>query len=66
MTVQINGTSKNLPDNCTVSMYVEQEGYQLSRIAIEINGAIVPKAKYHETLIHSGDVIEVVSFVGGG
>ena len=34
--------------------------------SVEINGEIVPKAQYANTLINDGDIIEVVSFVGGG
>ena len=44
----------------------KEEGFDKSRIAIEINGAIVSKRDYNETLLHEGDSIEVVSFVGGG
>ena len=36
------------------------------RIAVERNGDIVPKAQYDETMLCDGDVVEVVSFVGGG
>jgi len=36
------------------------------RIAVERNEEIVPKAKYAETVLADGDVVEVVNFVGGG
>ena len=32
----------------------------------EINGEIVPKAQYAQTVLKDGDSVEVVSFVGGG
>ena len=41
-------------------------GYDPARIAVEINGEIVPKSAYDEKLFCDGDVVEVVSFVGGG
>ena len=50
----------------TLLVYLEQEGYQTNRIAVEKNGEIIPKSCYKETLLHSGDVLEIVSFVGGG
>ena len=37
-----------------------------TRIAVERNGEIVPKRLYGETVLQDNDVIEVVSFVGGG
>ena len=36
------------------------------RIAVERNGEIVPKSRYGDTLVASGDRLEVVSAVGGG
>lgn len=64
--VHINGETREDYDGVTVEEMVMKEGFQKNRIAIEINGVIVSKQSYHETVIHSGDTIEVVSFVGGG
>ena len=50
----------------TLAEYLGTTSYDLKRIAVEINGQIVPKAAYAETLLKDGDVVEVVSFVGGG
>lgn len=36
------------------------------RVAVELNGDIVPKAQYSDTIFKDGDSVEVVSFVGGG
>ena len=33
---------------------------------LALNGNIVPKAAYAETVLSDGDSIEIVSFVGGG
>lgn len=64
--VRINGEDKPLEEPTTLLVYLEQEGYQTNRIAVEKNGEIIPKSCYKETLLHSGDVLEIVSFVGGG
>ena len=50
----------------TLSAYLAEAGFDPKRIAVERNGEIVPKARYQETLLHDGDVLEVVRFVGGG
>ena len=50
----------------TLAAYLTQAGYEQTRIAVERNGEIVPKAKYDETQLQEGDVVEVVRFVGGG
>lgn len=64
--VQINGKTRENCEGLTVEEMVDREGLQKSRVAVEINGEIVSKQKYNDTVLHSGDVVEVVSFVGGG
>ena len=64
--VQINGETRENYENLTVEEMVDREGLQKSRIAVEINGEIVSKQKYNDTVLHAGDVVGVVSFVGGG
>jgi thiamine biosynthesis protein ThiS len=36
------------------------------RLAIELNLSILPRAKWAETELKSGDRLELVHFVGGG
>lgn len=63
--VKINGEDFNV-DGKTVSEYLAATNYDPKRIAVELNGEIVPKAQYGETVLQDGDSVEVVSFVGGG
>lgn len=63
--VKINGKAVNA-QGMSLSDYLEQEGYQSSRIAVECNGMIVPKEAYDKKILEDGDCIEIVCFVGGG
>ncbi|MDD6647172.1 MAG: sulfur carrier protein ThiS [Lentihominibacter sp.] len=63
--VKINGKEYDAA-GITVSAYLDGTDYDRRRIAIERNGQILPKARYDETVLEDGDIIEVVSFVGGG
>lgn len=63
--VKINGKEYDIAGS-TLEEYLENSSYDRKRVAIERNGMIVPKAQYSETVLADGDVIEVVSFVGGG
>ncbi len=63
--VKINGEDVAAQGR-TLADYLAQEGYVLTRIAVECNGQIVPKAEYGAKVLADGDVLEVVSFVGGG
>ncbi|WP_459781731.1 sulfur carrier protein ThiS [Blautia glucerasea] len=63
--VRINGEERPVQGQ-TVADYLEKTGYCRTRVAVEKNGEILPKAEYDSTVLEDGDVIEVVSFVGGG
>ena len=64
--IRVNGEEKKLEQEMSLTDFLEREGYQTARIAVEKNGEIVPRSRYGETILCSGDVLEIVSFVGGG
>ena len=63
--VTINGTALDAAGK-TVEEYLAETNYSRTRIAVEINGEIVPKSKYDTTVLNDGDTVEIVGFVGGG
>ena len=63
--VRINGENLDVVGK-SVADYLNSVGYDLMRVAVELNGDIVPKAQYDDTIFEDGDSVEVVSFVGGG
>ena len=63
--VKINGEYLDISEK-TISEYLISAGYDTKRVAVELNGDIVPKAKYSEIMLKDEDTVEVVSFVGGG
>ena len=62
---KINGKTEALA-GLNIAEIVEKFGYNKARVAVELNGMIVPKAKYAETVVKENDTLEIVSFVGGG
>ena len=62
----VNGTKKELQGVFSVKEYLEQNGNVISQIAVEINEEILPKTEYVSTVLKDGDVMEIVSFMGGG
>jgi thiamine biosynthesis protein ThiS len=62
----VNGTKKELLGVFSVKEYLEQNGYVISQIAVELNEEILPKTEYVSTVLKDGDVMEIVSFMGGG
>lgn len=63
--VTING-KQTQAEGKTLADYLAEAGYDLKRIAVELNGDIVPKATFPDVVLKEGDIVEIVSFVGGG
>jgi thiamine biosynthesis protein ThiS len=61
----INGESRECSAT-TVDALLHELGVPLQRVAVEHNGAIVPKAARATTMLTPGDTLEVVTLVGGG
>jgi len=67
MQLTINGTPRIFPHPvAAVADLVRLLGLEGKRIAIERNGAIVPKSRYADTPLTEGDRLEIVGAVGGG
>jgi sulfur carrier protein len=49
-----------------VADLVRELSLEGKRIAVEKNGAIVPRSRYAETSVAPGDKLEIVGAVGGG
>ena len=63
--IRINGENVDI-DEIRLADYLQENGYESVRIAVECNEVMVPKAEYDDFVLHSGDIVEIVSFVGGG
>jgi sulfur carrier protein len=66
MEVTVNGARREVPAEVTVRELIEHLGLTEGPVAVEINRAIVPRARHAEHRVAPGDEIEVVHFVGGG
>ena len=43
-----------------------EKGIQANKVAVEVNGEIVPKSQLGEFTITENSKIEIITFVGGG
>lgn len=62
----VNG--KNVPPCGDVALadFLKAQGYRAELVAVERNGEIVPRAEFGSTVLTDSDILEIVSFVGGG
>lgn len=66
ITLMVNGQSQSYQTPLTLQQLLQQLDFANKRIAVELNGAIVPKSQYEDTLLKDQDRLEVVVAVGGG
>ncbi len=64
--VLINGRESELPQGSTALDAVMSAGFDIGRIAVEIDGDICPRAELSGRVLIGGESMEIVSFVGGG
>jgi thiamine biosynthesis protein ThiS len=64
--VVINGEEQKLVEGLTLAGLVSQLDLNQRRIAVEVNREIVAREEYETRVLHEGDEVEVVHFVGGG
>jgi thiamine biosynthesis protein ThiS len=62
----INGDARNVPEGESVLRLIESLGIEAARVAIELDRNILPRSDWAATLLHGGERLEIVHFVGGG
>jgi len=66
MRLTVNDQPTDLPDGATVVTLLERLALPGTRVAVEVNRQLVRRVDHAATALRDGDVIEVVTLVGGG
>ena len=66
MRIRLNGAERECAEGTTVGALVDTVVADRARVAVERNRAIVKRDAWDATKVEEGDVIEVVTLVGGG
>jgi thiazole synthase len=62
----VNGERREVPGPLSVAGLLRHLGVNPEFVAVEINRDLVARARHSETAIAPGDVLEIVTLVGGG
>ena len=65
MDIILNGEPRRT-DAPTIAALIEREGLAERRVAVEVNGEIVPRGRHAEHALSDGDRVEIVHALGGG
>ena len=66
MEITLNGEPRAIAAMTTVAQLLAQEGLGERRVAVEVNGEIIPRSRHGEHALTTGDRIEIVHALGGG
>ena len=64
--IQLNGKKIKISKGLNISSLLRKYKLNEKKIAIELNGIILPKNHYGKKKLKDNDKIEIVQFIGGG
>lgn len=65
MRISLNGEERDIPEGLTVRGLLDHLRVE-GPVAVEVNREVVPRAEHGARSVATGDVLEIVHFVGGG
>jgi thiamine biosynthesis protein ThiS len=66
MQLTINGQSRQIAENATVALLLDELKLSGKPVAVEVNLELVPRQLHGEHRLAEGDRLEIVTLVGGG
>lgn len=66
MRITLNGEPFELDEPMSVAGLLDKLSIDARRVAVEHNLMILRRQRFEDTLVHDGDRVEIVNFVGGG
>ena len=64
--ITLNGERREVPGPLSVAELLKYLGLKPEHVAVEVNKDLITRSRQAETVIAQGDVLEVVTLVGGG
>tara|TARA_B100000676_G_C17725607_1_gene653621 strand:- start:46 stop:249 length:204 start_codon:yes stop_codon:yes gene_type:complete len=64
--IQINGKKVVIKQNFSVQDVLKKYKLNKKKVAVELNGKILPQNEYKKKNLKNNDKIEIVQFIGGG
>jgi sulfur carrier protein len=67
MKLTLNGKESDFADGLTVSkLLVEEQVKTPEMVSVELNGQILTRSKFEDTVLKDGDKVEFLFFAAGG
>lgn len=66
VSMTVNGQPTELTEGSTLTAWLASIDKDPRTVAVELNGEIVPRARFDSVVLGAGDRLELVQFVQGG
>lgn len=66
MQIVVNGKPRDAAPRLALPRLIDELQLGSRRVAVELNGAIVPRSAWERTELADGDRLEIVHAIGGG
>ena len=67
MNLVVNGKETNIPDGLTISELLVEENVKMPQmVSVELNGQILKRSEFDQTVLKDADKVEFLYFMGGG
>ena len=67
MTIQINGEATDISGSMTVTQLLADQNVKMpDMVTVELNGEILDRSRFQDTMVKDGDKVEFLYFMGGG
>ena len=68
MKIKVNGVERLIESKTSISLNetIKLLGYSSNTVVVEVNKLIINSEEWRDKYIKNGDILEIVSIVGGG
>lgn len=66
MRITVNGDAVEMEGDATLIDLLQMLSLSDARVAVELNGEIVPRSQHQQQALQDGDTLEIVHAIGGG
>jgi sulfur carrier protein len=64
--LRVNGEDRDFETELTIEQLLRTLDTPAAAVAVEVNRTVIPRRQHATHVLHQGDELEIVTFVGGG
>jgi len=66
MSIDVNKNPIDWVKDETITRLLRRMNYTFPLVVVKIDGQVIPKSRYSETIVPDGSVVEVIHLISGG